>query len=1013
MIKQLKKLFDWIRERKIKSVDIVLVVLLFVFYMLSVLCKFDITLDLDFNTKIEAGYFSSLDKNGGVYIIDKGQERLFKVKDHKVEWEIFVCDEDKICQFEDVFFDDDGSLYVYETQWNETGWLLDNELIKKYGPDGNYIETIYAASYDENNKKDRVTLYDIKIVDDNLECIRLNDDGFETLEIVNGEAVVKSHYLFDDSLNLIQYITSSSNTHNIYIADRRGKVFCADEKGNIYNYYNCNDEVLINDLSVGADESVYFTDVRSRSVFRISPEKEAEEALSLANISDDEIDSNNKNLIFYMYAEKVTFEDGSEQEVICSIVDYERLYVIKEDGEVLYDQCSFEPGAKFFAVHIFAFLISAIITFCAVVLALRLLNMLLFNGFKLRLLFIVEIIIIVTTIVVLLTTLPITLSSTYNAYVSGISQEVLIMADTAAKSMDPEKLRNINNASNVMDDDYKHVLEKIKMATFDYDGSRQPEGGGIIERIIDGVAYDVIYSHMKTGAFVPTDESTKNEIMEAYETKKSSVISLITFLGEFMVARSPVIDSKGEVVGCVCIQKNMIQVERKYNNMIARISADLIVVTILLILIVNELIALIQGRKEYKEKIKDKQSQGGGKYVFPDHIIRLFDVVFNMSLNISAGFLPVYALSFYSQSLSNKGISETFAATLPLSINTAFIFLSSALSLTIFSKLGFKKVIIFAVCCSLLSDIILTQASVYTTLLLALGLNGLGYGLLSQSKRSYLSILSYSELNRIQVFCSSGTDFGRLLGLIIGGMLAVKFRYNEIFWMAVLLDIVALVFCIYFCKTYVGGKSKIKYFDNKVKMKTLKFLSYKKNMVYLTVMPLVWGIISGFAGYYIPIYGVMYNLYKNQISGLLCFTGIFGVFFASSMTNFVIQKFGTNSIYVAILTALSGMLMIVYFDDQVLSMILSVLILGIAYSFGVGALRYKFRQLHKIKEYGGNRAQNIYTVFYAIGATMSPQVFGYMLAKDFYAYMWIFIIAVIVITGLYKIIFDRKKNVNQ
>ena len=48
MIKQLKKLFDWIRERKIKSVDIVLVVLLFVFYMLSVLCKFDITLDLDF-----------------------------------------------------------------------------------------------------------------------------------------------------------------------------------------------------------------------------------------------------------------------------------------------------------------------------------------------------------------------------------------------------------------------------------------------------------------------------------------------------------------------------------------------------------------------------------------------------------------------------------------------------------------------------------------------------------------------------------------------------------------------------------------------------------------------------------------------------------------------------------------------------------------------------------------------------------------------------------------------------
>lgn len=1008
MIRQLKKSFDWLRTRKIRAFDIVLIVLLFTSYMVSVLLGFDITLNLDFNIKIESGYFCISDKQGGVYVIDKGQKRLFKVKDHKVEWEMSVDKEEKICQIENVIVGDDGSVYIYETKWDDTGWLLNNELIKKYGADGKYIETKYTISYDENNKKDRPTLFDLKIVDDHLECIRLNDHGFELFKIVNDEAVVKSHYLFDDALHLIQYITVSP-TNNIYMADRRGKVLCVDEKGNIYTYCDLKDEVVPNDLSVESDESIYFTDLRSKSVNIIYHNKETEEVFSTANMSEDET---NKNLIFYVSANRVTFEDGTEQDVLCTIIDYERLYVVKQDGEVLYNQCSFEPGEKLFTLHIISFLISAIITLCAVMLAIRLIYIVLFNGFKLRLLFFIEIIIVATTIVILIATLPLTLSATYDAYFGGMSQEVITMAETAAKTIDPEKLRNLNKSSDVMGDDYKYVLEKMKIATFDYDGSEQPTRGGTVERIIDNIAFDVIYSHMRTGTFVPTDDSIKKEIMEVYETKKSMVINIKTIIGEYIIARSPVIDSNGEVVGCVCIQQNAEQIRNEYNSIIQKISADWIVVIILLILILNEVIAFIQSRKEYKEKIKDKQYLGTGERVFPHHIIRLSTAIFSMSINISAGFLPVYALSFHSQYLSDKGISTIFAASLPLSINTAFIFLSSVLSLSVFAKFGFKKVIIFAVCCSLLSDIMLTQASVYSTLVFALALNGLGYGLLSESKRSYLSKLSYDELNRVQIFCSSGAGSGQLFGLLIGGFLAITFRYNDIFWMAVLIDIVALGFCIYFCKTYVGGRPAIKRVGRTFRMSTLKFLAYKKNLVYLTVIPFIWGIIAGFAGYYIPIFGSTYNLYKSQISALLCCAGIFAVFFASSMTKVVIEKFGTNSIYVAILTALSGMLMIVYFDYRALSLILSVLVLGVAYSFGLGSFRYKFRQLHQIKEYGENRAQSIYTLFCTIGIFMSPQLFGYMVEQGTVRCMWWFAIIVVAIMFLYKIVFDRKKNAN-
>lgn len=1013
MIKHLRRLFDWFRAREIRIFDIFLVILLVTSYMILILFDADMNLDFNFNlnTNIDSGYFCVLDKKGGLYIVDSGQERLFKVKDNKVEWEIIVGKKDKICEIENVVVGDDDSVYVHETQWDETGFLVENELICKYGSDGKYIETQYVLTYDEKNKKDKPELFDLRVVDGHVEYIIVNDQGFEVFEIVdNREVAVKSKYLFEDAITYIQSIVASPN-NRIYMVDKRGKILCADEQSCIYTYYTFKEDVVPYDLAVGSDESIYYTDLRSKSVGRISPRKELQEIFSEQSVFKDVTMDKNQGLISNVSVNNVTFGDGSEQDVICGIFfDIGTLYAVKQNGELVCNQSNFDLGEGYFISTIIVFIASIIAMFCIVVLGIRLIVVALFNMPKLNIIFVVEITIVLTVAVTLTVILPVFLSSITDTYIRGESEKILSIVEIISKNIDSEKLRNINKASDFMNDDYKDILEEFRVATFYSYDSEQPIIGGTIEKIIDDTPVCVMYPHVRTGAYVPRSLAESKEIVQVYATKKSVIREMHSKTGDYLMARYPIFGDNKEVVGCVAVVKDMTLMRAINKSLIEQTVINLLSFVILGIFIVNETMVFIRQRKEHKNKIQDRKTVFKQRNVASYHILRVSNVIFSMSLNISSVFLPIYILSFnVPDNFSEFGIPMMVVGSMPISVNVAFVFLASAFSFSIFQQFGFKKVIIFASCCLILGDIMLAIIDSYNMLLLAMFINGVGYGLLIESKRSYLDQLPYDELNRIQVFCSSGESSGKFLGLFIGGFLVAILEYKEVFWMAVLLDIIAFGFCVYFYKTYVG--SSLKNSDKKSKMSILEFLMAKQILSYLIIIPTILGILIGFAGYYIPIYGSVCDFYENEISLSLAVVAFCPAFFALSLTKAIIKRFDINSIYIAILTALGAMLLLVNFKQLAL-FISSLLLLGFSYSFGLGACRYRFSQMDKVKEYGENRAQSIYNLFYSLGMFISPLLFGYMLAKDFATYMWIFIISVIVIIGLYKIIFDRKKNVN-
>ncbi len=1007
MVRQLKRGFDWFKVKKIRAIDIICAIFLLFSYIACSVFGFGINLDFNFDVNIEAGYFAVMGKNGDFYVVDRSQERLFKIEDNKVEWEITDAVKQKVNQIENVFVDDDDNIYIHGLDWDDSGFLLDNEVILKYGPDGKYIDTIYTLSYNEDEKEEKPRLFNLRCVDGNIECVKLDDSGFETIRIANKkETILKSRYNFDQAITFIQSIVVSPNNDKIYMVDKRGKILCADKEG-IHTYYNFKDKAVPYDLVVGSDETIYFTDLLSRAVNKVSSSKEIKEVFSKQSVFKDVTMDKNQGLSLNTTVKSVKFEDGSEQDVICSVFDVGTLYAVKQDGEVICNQKSFSPGTQYFVQQIFKLIAPLVFTFCLLALSIRLILVLAFNKFKFKLLFLIETIIILTTIVVSLVILPIIIPTITDISISGMENQLLSVADITSRNIDVQQLSNINETSDFMNDDYKAVLNKIKLATFRYSGDSKLIMSGAVEKYTDGIAIAIAYPNLRIGAYYPLDYFEAHELKKVYETKKSSVNKIEASTGHYLLARSPILDSKGEVVACICVAKELAVIESTIESVVEQVVVNLLASIIVGIFCINEVMAFIAKKKEYKH---NKKCVVDGNVVFPYHILRLSNVVFSMSINMSSVFLPMYILSFYS---AQVGIPRVFAATIPLSINVAFTLLASTLSLRIFEKFGFRKILIFAVCCSLSSNVILATTSSYYIMAIALLINGLGFGLLIESKRSYLASLIYQERYNVEIFCASGEGSGKFFGIFMGGFLVSILSYNQVFWVSAIIDVIALAFCIYFCKTYVG--SKLNSVNKKSEIGTLKLLFSKEVLPYIIVIPVMWGVLLGFAGYYIPIYGALIDFYENETSVALALVSFNVVFFATNITKSAIKKFDKNAIYVAILVALFAILLLICFNQEGINVgvfAVALLILGIAYSFGTNVGRYKFLTMNIVKQYGENRAQSIYNLFVGLGMAASSILFGWMLSRNIMSIIWKFALVCVILMAIYKVFFDRKKNNN-
>lgn len=1001
----LKSIFCWFKSKKIKTIDLIFIVFLLISYITFKALDSNLWLDgFNTNLNVKNGYASFVNKSGDMYVVESGKQRVLKIKNDRVVWTIGEADEKHFGQIENVTAsDDDENIYVQGITWDESGYLLSKETINQYSANGEYLKTLYTADY-KGQLERKPKIFNLRYFNGSVECIRADEQGFEYVQLgkeSDGENVsVKSRYEFEGAIDLIKDYSVSSKTGNIYAVDKRGKILVANDQG-ISTYQDLDPQVYPNCVAVGSDESVYFTDLKTSSISKIYPKThEIEEVLSKKSLYGEQDLEPNRNLLQIVAVNNVEFGDGQRSDVISTIIDENVIYSMTMDGKILKNTSYFKKGIVYFVSELSAYIAIIICIISGIYVFMRLIFCLLFNRFKISKFIAIELVIIITTSMVSLVILPLVMPAMRSIFEKDLQDKLSSISKIAAKTLDAEKISNIKSASDFMNEEYKFLSDQIRAVTAgsEYIDSRM---GAELDTFVDGVATILIFQDLSTGAYYPVSDETSKKLEYIYENKQSEAYRVETFEGPFLISRSPIFNSDGDVVAVISITKDALVIEEQLNEIINMITIKILCFLIFAAFFVNELIALLESKSKYKLKL---QQMGSGEVVLPTHILRLANVAFSISINLSAIFLPMYTLSFYSEEL---GIPKMLAGSIPLSINILFTTLAPLISIKLFKRLGFKKLTLFGAICSISSNVILALANSYYIMTFALLINGLGFGLLINVKRNYLASLDEKSNEEAVTECLSGRSSGVFMGTIIGAVLYSFLEYGQVFLAAAFADIVSLMFCLFLCKTYVAPK-----FENtegKQKTNIIKFLLSKQVFVFILLIVVVWGIISGFSNYYIPIYGDAMSLYEEQTSIMMAAVSFSAVFFGASITSLTMKKFKENAIYAAMILSFVAMFLLANFNNLSI-FIVGLLILGVAYSFGENAAANNILKMKDAQKYETQKIFSIFDLSLGIGNVIGPMLFGMMIEAGLNQSILIFVGVAVALMFMYKVLFAPKSK---
>ncbi len=1004
----LKSIFCWFKSKKVKAVDLIFVAFLLMSYITFKALDSNLWLDgFSTNLNVKNGYASFVNKYGDMYVVESGKQRMLKIKNDRVVWTIGEADEKPFSRIENVTAsDDDENIYVQGITWDDSGYVLSKETINKYSANGQYLKTLYVADY-EGQLERKPKIFNLRYFNGNVEFIRADDLGFEYVQVGCEESdgeniVIKSRYEFEGAIDLIKDYSISSKTGNIYAVDKRGKILVANDQG-VSTYQDLNPSVYPNCVAVGSDESVYFTDLKTSSISKIYPTThEVEEVLSQKSLYGEQDLEPNRNLLQTVAVNNVEFGDGQRSDVISTIIDENVIYSMTIDGEILKNSSCFKKDLAYFLPELSAYAAMIICIISGIYIFMRLVFCLLFNRFKISKFIAVELIIIITTCMASLIILPFVMPAMRSIFEKDLQDKLSSISKIAAKTIDAEKISSIKSASDFMNEEYKILSDQIRAVTAgsEYIDSRM---GAELDTFVDGVATILIFQDLSTGAYYPVSDQTRKKLEFIYENKQSEAYRVETFEGSFLISRSPIFNSDGDVVAVISITKDALVIEEQLSEIINMTIVKILCFLIFAAFFVNELIAFLEAKSKYKLKIW--QQRGEEEVVLPTHMLRLANVVFSISINLSAIFLPMYTFSFYSEKL---GIPKMLAGSIPLSINILFTTLAPLISIKLFKRLGFKKLTLFGAICSISSNLILSFANSYYLMTFALLINGLGFGLLINVKRNYLASLDEKSNQQASVECLSGRSSGVFIGTIIGAFLYSFLEYGQVFLAAVFVDIVSLMFCLFLCKTYVAPRCEN--VEDNPKTNIIKFLLSKQVLAFVAFVVVVWGIISGFSDYYIPIYGSVMDLYEEQTSIMMAAVSFSGVFFGSAITSFTMKKFKENAIYVAMVLSFLAMLLLANFNNLNI-FIVGLLILGIAYSFGENAAVNNMLEMKNAPKYENKKILSVFDISLGIGNVLGPMLFGMMIEAGFRQSVLIFIGVAVALIFIYKVFFAPKSKV--
>lgn len=968
-------MFTAFRRLECKKTDIIWMILAAALLAAGMLVWWYLPVTLSVKRDISNPYFATMDQKGNRYIINEGKSEVLKISGKgRITARIAWGDHQKDCfgEADEVAVGSDGSIYILDILWNDTGLGLSGERVLKYTSDGKFAGVVFENDYTDMMIMKR-HLFSLVALKNEVRFAAVDPDGkgFSTYVLKNGQTNAKrDRYISWDLADEIQDFAVNENGG--YFVIKNGTIY-SFERDPLKVVYRAEDRTWLLPYNLSFRGGyLYFTDICGNGIYRLQEGKEQAECFcpmeKLQKITGLDLK--------HSVLETIQVTESAGKEMISVTWDNASAVLAVDQGvPVKMDtRQSFYYADSFLAKLLFCFVVWTFSGVTAIYYSMVLLRYLIHSGIFQKKRF--SIFMILGVSISALVVMVSMLERFKDSYTQEQIGSMCTVTQIASDIMDTDALKHVNYPTDYGSEDYRKLQECMN-DLIDVTSRYSENLYCNIVKVNGERAYALAYLDHSIGAYYPLDEGEAKEAKRVYRTGEQYINDgKQDATGSYVYVKAPVKDRAGRVIGIIEIGMVSDTLSGMIDSMRTRIMVEIILMVIIAVFLLNEGLAFMEDRRDWK-RLSHKERT----HTFPIPYLRVVTFFVFAAYNMPTSFLPVYVERFYREDFP---ITRELAGSLPLTVNFAMIGVMSLFVSGLLRRFGFRLVMGAGALCCAVGDLMMAYSGSYGMILAGLILGGMGCGLLMNG----LSIIVADQSDQVQ---SKGFSVingailsGMISGTVIGAAIAEKLGESKMFFCsAVIWGSMLFLLLAVGGLFHMSGKERVRHTGR------LSFVFSGQVLGYLLLIVVPYVIINGFTSYFLPIFADGQGLGESQTSLLLVMNCLVGIFLSEALTGLTMKHLGRGTLYLSSAVSLGVVLLFGYF--QTLPMLaLTLFLLGAAKSFGAAGREILFCRQPKVAAYGEDEAMGYYNLADNLGESIGTMVFGGMLSVGLVTGMWIF-----------------------
>ncbi len=366
-------------------------------------------------------------------------------------------------------------------------------------------------------------------------------------------------------------------------------------------------------------------------------------------------------------------------------------------------------------------------------------------------------------------------------------------------------------------------------------------------------------------------------------------------------------------------------------------------------------------------------------------LIRPDAFLFCFGIDLPVSFITLYAEDLYAPIF---GLSKEYVMGMPISISMLFTTVAFLVGGYWIDRKGWQQSHFWGILLAGSGQVLSGISPSVELYILSRAVYGFGYGLVFMSYMGFV-YSNTGEENRTTGFAtmSAGMYSGSICGGAVGGMLAERLGFQNVFFIAAFFTLITIGYTILFMKKTYYYPEKTRENNKPRSYKTNLKLIFRfvtnRNIISLLVLLSIPAAVTliGILYYISPIYLDRMGTSQANIARILMINGVFMIYI-SPLLGPLMDKTRDKRIYIIISGIIggSGMLCFLFFKG-VWAIIFVIFILSFAAAIGHSARTVYALQQKIVTEIGGGQAMSLYRAIDRIGCVLGPLVLSVILAS--------------------------------